>query len=132
MTRKPTTVMERIDMRLSSVEKIIEQLAPKELMKRVSMLEENLYSNKEVFNTEEACAYLGISESLLYKMTANREIPHYKPRGKNIFFSKEELDAWLLQHYEPTVDEVMSNAEQAAEVQPFYGQKRYGRRKREE
>lgn len=124
--------MERIDMRLSSVEKIIEQLTPKELMKRVSLLEENLYSNKDVFNLGEACAYLGMSESLLYKLTANREIPHYKPRGKNIFFSKEELDAWLLQHYEPTVDEVMSNAEQAAEVQPFYGQKRHGRRKREE
>ncbi len=79
--------MERIDMRLSSVEKIIEQLAPKELMKRVSLLEENLYSNKDVFNLGEACAYLGMSESLLYKLTANREIPHYKPRGKNIFFS---------------------------------------------
>lgn len=124
--------MEQLDMRLSSVEKIIEQMDPKTLMKRMSMLEENLYSKKDVFNTEEACAYLGISESLLYKMTANREIPHYKPRGKNIFFAKEELDAWLLQNYEPTVDEIMKNAEQAKEVQPFYGQKRYGRRKREE
>lgn len=71
---------------------MIEQLEPKELMKRVSRLEETLYSNKEVFNTEEACAYLGISESLLYKMTANREIPHYKPRGKNLFFSKR---SWM-------------------------------------
>lgn len=124
--------MERIDMRLSSIEKIIEQMEPKELMKRVSMLEENLYSNKDVFTTEEACAYLGISESLLYKLTSSREIPHYKPRGKNIFFSKAELDVWLLQHYEPTADEVMSNAEQATDVQPFYGKKRYGRRKREE
>lgn len=119
-------------MRLSSVEKIIEQMKPKELMKRVSTLEDNLYSNKDVFNTEEACAYLGISESLLYKMTSNREIPHYKPRGKNIFFAKEELDAWLLQNYEPTVAEVLSNAEQASEVQPFFGKRRYGRRKREE
>lgn len=124
--------MERLDMRLSSVEKIIEQMKPKELMKRVSTLEDNLYSNKDVFNTEEACAYLGISESLLYKMTSNREIPHYKPRGKNIFFAKEELDAWLLQNYEPTVAEVLSNAEQASEVQPFFGKRRYGRRKREE
>lgn len=123
--------MERIDARLSAVEEIIGQLSPKELMKRVSMIEENLFSNKDVFNSEEACAYLGISESLLYKLTAGREIPHYKPRGKNLFFSKAELDEWLLQHYEPTVDEIMSNAQQATEVQPFYGQKRYGKRKRD-
>lgn len=123
--------MERIDARLSAVEELIGQLSPKDLMKRVSMLEENLFSNKDVFNSEEACAYLGISESLLYKLTAGREIPHYKPRGKNLFFSKAELDEWLLQHYEPTVDEIMSNAQQATEVQPFYGQKRYGKRKRD-
>ena len=131
MTRKPTTMMERMDARLSAVEEIIGQLSPKELMKRVSMIEENLFSNKDVFNSEEACAYLGISESLLYKLTAGREIPHYKPRGKNLFFSKAELDEWLLQHYEPTVDEIMSNAQQATEVQPFYGQKRYGKGKRD-
>ena len=124
-------MMERMDARLSAVEEIIGQLSPKELMKRVSMIEENLFSNKDVFNSEEACAYLGISESLLYKLTAGREIPHYKPRGKNLFFSKAELDEWLLQHYEPTVDEIMSNAQQATEVQPFYEQKRYGKRKRD-
>ena len=125
-------MMERIEMRLSAVEEIIGQLSPKELMKRVSVLEENLFSNKDVFNTEETCAYLGISESLLYKLTAGREIPHYKPRGKNLFFSKAELDAWLLQHYEPTVDEIMNNKQEAAEVQPFFKKRRYGRRKREE
>lgn len=124
-------MMERMDARLSAIEEIIGQLSPKDLMKRVSMIEENLFSNKEVFNTEEACAYLGISESLLYKLTAGREIPHYKPRGKNLFFSKAELDEWLLQHYEPTVDEILSNTQQATEVQPFYGQKRYGKRKRD-
>ena len=120
-----------MDARLSAIEEIIGQLSPKELMKRVSMIEENLFSNKDVFNSEEACAYLGISESLLYKLTAGREILHYKPRGKNLFFSKAELDEWLLQHYEPTVDEIMSNAQQATEVHPFYGQKRYGKRKRD-
>ena len=34
-----------------------------------------------------------------------KEIPHYKPRGKMIYFAKEDLDEWLLQNYEPTVDE---------------------------
>ena len=39
--------------------------------------------------------YIGVSESMLYKLTSNKEIPHYKPRGKMLYFAKEELDAWL-------------------------------------
>jgi excisionase family DNA binding protein len=42
---------------------------------------------------------------MLYKLTSGKEIPHYKPRGKMIYFAKEDLDEWLLQNYEPTVDE---------------------------
>lgn len=122
--------MERLSERLSVVESSLEKLKPDELLKRVSMLEDNLYTNKEVFNFEETCAYLGISESLLYKMTSSKEIPHYKPRGKNLFFAKEELNAWLLQNYEPTIGQVMESAEQATEVKPFFGQRRYGKRKR--
>ena len=45
--------------------------------------------------------YVGISESLLYKLTAAKEVPHYKPRGKMLYFDKEELDSWLLQNKEP-------------------------------
>lgn len=130
MQNKPITLMERLSERLSVVESSLEKLKPDELLKRVSMLEDNLYTNKEVFNFEETCAYLGISESLLYKMTSSKEIPHYKPRGKNLFFAKEELNAWLLQNYEPTIGQVMESAEQATEVKPFFGQRRYGKRKR--
>ena len=123
--------MERLNERLSLVEAKLNKMEPDELLKRVSMLEDNLYTNKEVFNFEETCVYLGISESLLYKMTSNKEIPHYKPRGKNLFFAKAELNAWLLQNYEPTISQVMESAEQATEVKPFFGQKRYGKRKRD-
>ena len=49
---------------------------------------------------------------MLYKLTSGKEIPHYKPRGKMIYFAKVHLDEWLLQNYEPTVDEAarMANA----------------------
>lgn len=123
--------MERLSERLSAVESSLEKLEPNELLKRVSKLEDSLYTNKEVFNFEETCAYLGISESLLYKMTSSKEIPHYKPRGKNLFFAREELNAWLLQNYEPTISQVMESAKQATEVKPFFGQRRYGKRKRD-
>ena len=73
MQNRPTTLMERLSERLSAVESSLEKLEPNELLKRVSKLEDSLYTNKEVFNFEETCAYLGISESLLYKMTSSKE-----------------------------------------------------------
>jgi excisionase family DNA binding protein len=44
---------------------------------------------------KEACAYLGYAPSYLYKLTYRKIIPHYKPTGKMIFFSKNELDEWI-------------------------------------
>lgn len=74
--------------------------------------------------------YIGVSESMLYKLTANKEIPHYKPRGKMIYFAKEELDEWLLQNHELAVDDAMRMANEAAAVQPFLNEKRHGKRKK--
>ena len=44
---------------------------------------------------KEACAYLGYAPSYLYKLTYRNVIPHYKPTGKMIFFSKNEIDEWI-------------------------------------
>jgi len=44
---------------------------------------------------KEACAYLGFAPSYLYKLTYRKIIPHYKPTGKMLFFSKCELDEWV-------------------------------------
>jgi len=43
----------------------------------------------------EACNYLNISKSYLYKLTCKNVVPYYKPNGKKIFFSKIELDKWI-------------------------------------
>ena len=54
---------------------------------------------------KEVGLYLDISQSLLYKLTCNGEIPHFKPRGKMIFFEKKELVNWIKQnHYYPVVE----------------------------
>lgn len=44
---------------------------------------------------KDACAYLGFAPSYLYKLTYRNVIPHYKPTGKMLFFSKHELDEWV-------------------------------------
>jgi len=48
-------------------------------------------------SAQEACEFLGISLSLLYKMTCRMEIPFHKPRGK-IYFLKSELAKWLMKN----------------------------------
>lgn len=123
--------MERMSERLTGIESVLKKLEPVEsLLERISLLENSIFTTKRVFTFQEACMYIGISESMLYKLTSSKEIPHYKPRGKMIYFAKEELDEWLLQNYEPTVNEAVRMATEAAATEPFLNQKRHGKRKK--
>jgi excisionase family DNA binding protein len=45
----------------------------------------------------------------LYKLTANKKIPHYKP-GKRILFDKSQLDGWLEDHYVRSEKEIIASA----------------------
>lgn len=100
--QKRIAFMARLNERLSIVEEALNKIWKlDELKQRLLTLEKNLYLSKKVLTFEEACSYMGISESLLYKLTAAKEVPHYKPRGKMLYFDKEELDSWLLQNKEP-------------------------------
>ncbi|AKD04379.1 helix-turn-helix domain-containing protein [Pontibacter korlensis] len=65
---------------------------------------------KEVLTFEEACLYLNLSESHLYKLTSAREIPHYKPQGKKLYFKSTELNSWMLSVRISTYEEVESSA----------------------
>lgn len=123
--------MERLSERLSVIESVLKKVEPVEsLLERIALLENTIYTTKKVFTFQKACMYIGISESMLYKLTSGKEIPHYKPRGKMIYFAKEELDDWLLRNCEPTVDEAVRMANEAAATQPFFNQRRYGKRKK--
>lgn len=100
-------------------------------LERITLLENTIFTTKRVFTFQEACMYIGVSESMLYKLTSSKEIPHYKPRGKMVYFAKEELDEWLLQRYEPTVNEAMRMATEAAATEPFLNKRRNGKRKKD-
>lgn len=124
--------MERLSERLTAIEAVLKKVEPVEsLLERIALLENTIYTTKRVFTFQEACMYIGVSESMLYKLTSGKEIPHYKPRGKMLYFAKEELDEWLLQNYEPTMDDAARMATDVAATQPFFNQKRYGKRKKD-
>lgn len=73
-------------------------------------IEKLLTNNKEVLTFEEACEYMGVSRSFLYKLTSRRQIPHSKPNGKMIFFEKQKLNLWLLRNKRKSEVEIESEA----------------------
>ena len=87
--------MDNILERLNAIERKLEELAT---------------LNKDVLNLREAAKYLNVSCSHLYKLTYTKEIPHYKPRGKQVFFERKELDQGLLQNRQKTKAEIEQSA----------------------
>ena len=67
--------------------------------------EQNLLM-KEVLNFNDACNYLDISASHLYKLTSQKSIPHFCPQGKKLYFKRAELDEWLLRNRQDSTDEI--------------------------
>lgn len=98
-----TRILERVKL----IEKTMETLGPVEkLLERIVDLEKVVYKSKTILNFEEACKYIGVSDSLLYKLTAAKEVPHYKPRGKKLYFKREEIDEWLLQNKHDAIGKI--------------------------
>lgn len=82
----------------------------KSIDERLKSIEDLLLSQKAVFNFNELAKYTGLSKSHLYKLTSSGGVPCYKPKGKHIFFSKAEIDQWLLQNRKATSDEIEAKA----------------------
>lgn len=91
---KKKTEYELLAKRIELLEMQVKELTtvePEVINERLKSIEETLYTTKDILNMKEVCQYLDISQSLLYKLTCSGEIPHFKPRGKMIFFEKKEL-----------------------------------------
>ena len=78
---------------------------------------------EEPLSFVEGAAYLNLSLSYLYKLTSTRQIPHWKPLGKRIFFSKSELDAWIFRNPVKTIAAIEQEA--ADYVVAVGGQRRH-------
>ena len=82
----------------------------KTIEERIEELESLVYASKNVLSFEEACKYLNLSKSYLYKLTSAQMIPHYKPQGKMIYFEKDALEAWLRQNPVKTQAQISQEA----------------------
>ncbi len=85
-----------------------------EILERLDKIERLIQSQnlvqKDVLNFNEACAYLELSHSHLYKLTSTRQIPHFCPQGKKLYFNRHEIDAWLQRNRQTTIDEIEKQA----------------------
>lgn len=86
----------RIQERICQIENVLRQLGDiEDLHERMEQMEEHMFAAKEILTVKEAKEFLGKSESQLYKLTRTLAIPHYKPSGKTIFFSRQEIIDWV-------------------------------------
>lgn len=97
----------------ASLFNIIEKRMGKEELQQVvdNVVNKTLFCTKEVLTSDEAAMYMGISKSYLYKLTMRKEIPHYKPMGKVVYFNRAELEQWLQSNRVSTTSEVNQKAQ---------------------
>lgn len=61
---------------------------------------------EEILSLKEAAVFLKISKSCLYKKTSTKQIPHFVPGGKNIYFKKSDLEDWIFNEKVTPVSEI--------------------------
>lgn len=84
----------------------MENILLKSINQRLSRLEElAIIAGKSILDLDETVIYTGFSKGYLYRMTSERQIPHYK-KNRKLYFKKAELDAWMLDSKIVTMDEV--------------------------
>ena len=52
----------------------------------------------------------GLSKSHLYRLTCTHQIPYYRPNGKQIYFDRSEVEAWMKQNRVATIKETEQQA----------------------
>ena len=83
-----------------------ENLILDKLTEIANKLDEQNTLQKAVINFNEACNYLDLSQSHLYKLTSARHIPHFCPQGKKLYFRRDELDLWLQRNRQLTNEQL--------------------------
>lgn len=68
------------------------------------------YHEKEILSVKEACLYMDISKSYLYKLTHGRILPYSCPNGKKIYFQKDNLNEWMLGNHQASKQEIKQKA----------------------
>lgn len=91
------------------------------ILKKLIEIEQNLLENKSLFTIEDLSRYTGLSKSFLYKKTASRQIPFFKPFGKIILFDRKQILDFLLRNPVSTTEDIEQQAISYLNSQPIRG-----------
>lgn len=81
------------------------------ILKKLNRLEKLLaLSAKEILTIEEAELYSGYAVSYIYKLTHTRKLSYSKPNGGALFFKKSDIDKYMLQNYNKSVEQLEDEA----------------------
>lgn len=70
----------------------------------------SLLAAKNVLTLEDVALLTGLSKSHLYRLTCTHQIPYYRPNGKQIYFDRVEVEAWMRQNRVATQQEAERQA----------------------
>ena len=65
-----------------------------------------MINDKNILTVEDLMDYTDFSQKQIYKLKSTRQIPHYKPSGKKLFFKKNEIDEWITRGRIDTFDDL--------------------------
>lgn len=65
---------------------------------------------KNVLSIDDVSTLTGLSKSHIYKLTSSRQLPHYKPNGKLMYFDRKEVEEWMKQNRVETIAEAERRA----------------------
>ncbi len=89
--------------KLARIEYLLSNLRAKEP-------EQNLTPEPSLFTIDQAAKYLCLAKSSVYKMTAERTIPHFK-LSKRVYFKPKDLEEWVSRSKIKTVQEIEQEAD---------------------
>ena len=70
----------------------------------------SLLAAKNVLTLEDVALLTGLSKSHLYRLTCTPQIAYYRPNGKQIYFDRSEVEAWMKQNRVATIKETEQQA----------------------
>jgi excisionase family DNA binding protein len=80
------------------------------ILQKLNNLEQLLQQDEKPLSFIEACNYLNLSHSHLYKLTSQGKITFYKPQGKKLFFKKSDLNNFVFRNRKESESEIEQKA----------------------
>jgi excisionase family DNA binding protein len=82
----------------------------KRILQELNDIKAQLKGAKEILTSDEAAAFLNLELAYLYKLTSAGILPFFKPNGKKIYFSRQDLVNWALSNRSVTSQDLDEKA----------------------